>query len=95
MPTWGGGGGQLQSVRMRPTPQLSIKTWGGSWGGVGGRGGGGGGGSSAGGGGGLRALPHAYLKGVCVSGGMGGECHIIEEGLRVWGHGGIEVCMRY
>ena len=72
-------GGQLQSVRMRPTAQLSVKTCMGGGGGVGGRVGGGGGiGSSAGGGGpkgGGAArdplLPHAYLKGVCVSGGMG------------------------
>ena len=25
----GGGGGRLQPVLMRPTPQLSVKTWGG------------------------------------------------------------------
>ena len=71
-------GGQLQSVLMRPTPQLSVKT---CRGGGGRREGGGGIGSSAGGGGGGvprgvgaardPLLPHAYLKGVCVFGGMG------------------------
>ena len=52
-------GGQLQPVLMRPTPQLSFKTWGGggSWGGVqpgvgGGSGRGSGGGSGRGSGGG-------------------------------------------
>ena len=75
-------GGQLQSVLMRPTPQLSVKTWGG---GCRREDGGGywqlGGGSPRGGGEAAHdpLLPHAYLKGVCVC---------------VWGHGGIEVCMR-
>ena len=77
-----GGGGRLQSVLMRPTPQLSVKTCrGGAVGGGGGLAGGWGGGvlgSLAGGGvrkGGWSArdpiLPHAYLKGGCGSGGMG------------------------
>ena len=60
--------GQLQPVLMRPTPQLSVKTWGG--GGIGG---------SAGEGGFPRwggpardpLLPNAYLQGECVSGALG------------------------
>ena len=78
-------GGQLQSVLMRPTPQLSVKTCRG--GGVGGRVGGGIGSSAGGGGGGPK---------------RGGGCArpttttcIPQGGVCVWGHGGIEVCMRY
>ena len=66
----GGGGGQLQSVRMRPTPRLSVKTCGGG-GGVGRRLGGGCIGSSAGGsqgGGGLCTTHyyHMHTSRVCV-----------------------------
>ena len=72
---------------MRPTPQLSVKTWGGgSWGGGGGggrrEGGGGGGGDwQLSRGEGLRATHyyHMHTSRVCVC---------------VWGHGGIEVRMR-
>ena len=69
-------GGQLQSVLMRPTPHLSVKTCGGGGGGGGswsgwGIGSSAGGGSQEGGGARDPLLPHAYLKGVCVSGGMG------------------------
>ena len=66
-----GGGGGLQPVLMRHPPQLSSKTCGG--GGVGGRVGGGGVNWQLGRGGGAARdplLPHAYLKGVCVSGGI-------------------------
>ena len=52
----GGGGGQLQPVLMRHSPQLSAKT---SWGGSGGRVGGGIG-SSLGGGGAARDPLHYY-----------------------------------
>ena len=59
-----GGGGTTNGPDVTPT-QLSVKTCGG--------GGFGGIGSSPGGGGSARnpRLPHAYLKGVCVSGDMG------------------------
>ena len=72
----GGGGG---AVLLRPTPQL-CQNWGGGWAGsLGGSAGGckGGGGSAAGVvpkvGGPARdpLLPHAYLLGGCVSGGLG------------------------
>ena len=77
----GATGGQLQSVLMRPTSQLSVKTCGG--GGVGGRVGGGywqlgGGGSQGGGGGCARPTTTTCIPQGCVC---------------VWGHGGIEVCM--
>ena len=81
------GGGGPQPVLMRPTPQLSVKTWGwGSWGGGGrlkGRVGGGlavwpGGGSQ--GGGGLRATHYYHMHpsrgDVCPG---------------VWGYGGMYV----
>ena len=81
----GSTGGRLQPVLMRPTPQLSVKTW---EGGAGGSSGGGGGLGGVGGGfrpwgeflkvGGLAReplLPHAYL--------LGGGC------LGVWGYGGM------
>ena len=60
-PRGGGGGGGLQPVLMRPSPQLSVKTWGG-WA-VGGRGvggsarGGGAGGCGGGGGEGVGTRP--------------------------------------
>ena len=79
-------GGQLQLVLMRPTPQLSVKTCGGGGGAVGAGGGrreGGGIGSSAGGvprgGGCARPTTTTCIPQRCVC---------------VWGHGGIEVCMR-
>ena len=79
------GGGQLQPVRMRPTPQLSVKICGGAGGGeVGGRVGGGGDwqlsrGGSQGGGGCARPTTTTCIPQGCVC---------------AWGHGGIEVCMR-
>ena len=78
-------GGQLDSVLMQPTPQLSVKTWGGGVGGRGGEGGGDwqlgqrGGGSQRGGGGCARPTTT-----TCIP--QGGVC--------VWGHGVIEVCRR-
>ena len=72
-------GGRLQPLLMRPTPQLSVKTRGGGGVVLGG-------GSAGGCRGGVRprggvpkvggpardpVLPHAYLQGGCVSGGLG------------------------
>ena len=72
------GGGRLQPVLMRPTPQLSFKTWGG------GRGSRGGGGFLPGGGeGGLAGGPGG---GGGLAGGRGG-------GL-AGGHGGIQPGVR-
>ena len=74
-------GGQLQSVLMRPTPQLSVKTLGG---------------------GGRREGAGGYWQlGWGPKGGGGRACArpttttCIPQGcVCVWGHGGIEVCMR-
>ena len=91
-------GGQLQSVLMRPTPQLSVKTCGGGEGGGGGGGegrGGGGGGGGGGVGGGIGSSAGGGPRGG--GGGCTGPttttCIPQGEGC-VWGHGGIEVCMR-
>ena len=72
-----GPGGRLQPVLMRPTTQLSFKTWGwgggvggGSWGGGGPAGGRGGGCSCRGSGGCLAGGPRGVLPGV-RGGGLG------------------------
>ena len=71
-------GGLLQPVLMRPTPQLSFKTWGGGQ-----LGGGGGGGSSRGSGGG------GCLPGVRGGGGLAGGQGGVQPGVR--GGGGFRV----
>ena len=67
-------GGRLQLVLMRHPSSYLSKLGGGVGAGGAGVGGRGGGGLAAQPGGGAARnplLPHAYLKGVCVSGGMG------------------------
>ena len=91
----GGGGGRLQPVLMRHPPQLSVKTWGGAvWEGVGGRVCGWGGGVGRAGVGGFPAreplLPHAYLQGGCVSGGLGVRRYVCDNSLGKRGRTALE-----
>ena len=89
------GGGVTTTGPDATTPQLSVKTWGGGageavWEGVGGMVWGGGGGSAAARGGGVPKvggperdplLPHAYLQGGCVSGGLGVRRYVCDKSL--------------